>query len=447
MEKENTRFPERFVHEELNPEASSSAIMPNIEKDLGFEKYEKENQVAETKEDDIEKHPQELPVVQDSPSKKSPPILFKSERQEYWLDKRNPELEEAYKKIAPGIPLVNVNHKKLFLEKCKEYYKEMVSLSSDIKSIDRWDEYEIIRMFGKGLNPTSLKTALNDITYLVDNIEPSGDTVRVIEYGPGSGWSTLMLRNKLHEKFKDKKIELYSVDISPHSIVATQNSLDYYQIPWQTKMSTEDASLIEKSDEYVTLVTGDFIEFTKLQPDNYFDGFFSSHGTAYLCEDEYKKLLEVSKVKGKKNALFVVDSLDPMYTVQLNTLHLIYCSIFPSLTKKMPEYVYGKSVVSNSKYFGGQEVKKLTKVHNKESDLFYNWNHYLLSKLKVSYILQMLLSMKVTTDVIDEYRDDVYPSYMLKDLIKKEDLNSWVAMDDLPECPLYITNCGLVLKK
>lgn len=101
MEKENTRFPERVVPEELNQEASTSAIMTNIEKDVNFEKYEEENKVGETKEEDIEKPTQELPVVQDSPIKKSLPILFKSERQEYWLDKRNQELEEAYKKIAP----------------------------------------------------------------------------------------------------------------------------------------------------------------------------------------------------------------------------------------------------------------------------------------------------------------------------------------------------------
>lgn len=374
-------------------------------------------------------------------------IFYQPQKQQYWTDKRDVKLEEAYSKIAAGIPLVNVQHKKLFLEKCKEYYAEMVANVEGIKEIDRWDEYEIVRMFGKGLNPTSLKTALNNIVYLVEHIKPQGDTVRVVEYGPGSGWSTLMLRNKLHEKFKDKKIELYSVDISPHSIVAAQNSLDYYQIPWQTKISIEDVSKIPDTEKYVTLVIGDFVEFTKKQPDNYFDGFFSSHGTAYLSEQEYINLLEVAKDKGKKDSYFVVDSLDPMYTVALSTLHLVYCSLFPSAVKRYPEYVYGKSVVSNSKYFGGQEVKKLTKVHNKESNLFYNWNNFLFSKLKIVYILQMLLSIKVTTEVIDEYRDDVFPSYMIKNLIKKDPLKVWKYLNDTPECPLYITNCGLVLTK
>lgn len=309
-------------------------------------------------------------------------MLFSTvERQEYWLKRRNYSLEQVYACIAPGIPLVNVEHKKLFLEKCKTYYSEMERKTQDIKPIDRWDEYEIVRMFGKGLNPTSLKTALNNIDFLVENIEPKEEKIRIVEFGPGSGWSTLMLRNRLHEKFNEKEIEIYSVDMSPHSVVATQNSLDYYQIPWQTVVKATDVSEIQNTVKNVTLVISDFLEFMQKQKDNYFDGFFSSHGTAYLSEEEYVSLLELMKQKGKPKGVFVADSLDPMYTVKLDTLHLLFCSIFPSYASKLPEYEYGKSVVSNSKYFAGQEVKKLIKVHNKESSLFYNWNKYLLLNL------------------------------------------------------------------
>lgn len=429
-----------------------------------IESYEKKNEeiLVPEKDQDVEESSEEkeenrinekeindtISVVDEMGNAKygSNPILCKPERQQYWLTKRDTFLEKAYSEIAPGIPLVNVRHKKLFLEKCKEYYAEMVKSTEKIKPIDRWDEYEIIRMFGKGLNPTSLKTALNNITYLVENIKPDGDTIRVIEFGPGSGWSTLMLKNALNEKYKDKKIQLYSVDLSPHSIVATQNSLDYYQIPWQTEVDIVDVSKIKGSDEYVNLITGDFIEFMKEQPDGYFDGFFSSHGTAYLSEDEYTQLLKVLEEKGKNHSMFVADSLDPMYTVKLDTLHLFLCSLSPSSTKGMPEYFYGKSVVSNSKYFAGQEVKKLIKVHNKESDLFYNWNHFLLSKGRIAYFLEMLTSIKVTTDVIDEYRDDVYPSYMVANIVKRENNSKWKVMTNLPGCPLYITNCGLQLE-
>ncbi len=374
-------------------------------------------------------------------------ISSSTEKQEFWLDKRDTVLEEVYAKIAPGIPLVNVNHKNLFLQKCEEYYAEVSKKSGGVKEIERWDEYEIVRMFGKGLNPTSLKTALNDIRFCVKNIEGKDDIVRVLEYGPGSGWSTLMLRNELKKKFPNKKVELITVDISPHAIVATQNSLDYYQIPWQTEVKGRNLEDVENKENSVTLVIDDFVEFTKKHPANYFDGFFSSHGTAYLSEDEYKNLLLAMSDKGKKNAVFVADSLDPLYTVKLDILHLLFCSMFPRLPKRFKEYKYGKSLVSNSKYFPGKEVKKLVKVNNKESFLFYNWNHYLFSKLKLKYILQMLKSIRITTEVIEEYREDVYPSYLVKKLLKVISLDSWEELEGRPECPLYITNCAFILKK
>ncbi len=400
------------------------------------------NQSEEVEEEVSYMPPQQIQIPQTVER-----VSSRIEKQQYWVSRRDSELEEAYAKIAPDIPLVNVEHRDLFIQKCREYFEELAKNAVGVAQIDRWDEYEIIRMFGKGLNPTSLKTALNNINFLAENIQPEGDTVRVVEYGPGSGWSTLMLKNQLEKKFPDKNIEVYSVDISPHSVVATQNSLDYYQIPWQTEIKDGNVEKIPNKEGKVTLLLDDFIEFSKKQPDNYFDGFFSSHGTAYLSEAEYGDLLSILKQKGKDNAVFVADSLDPLYTVKLDTLHLVLCSINPKLAENMDEYVYGKSLISNSQYFPAQEVKKLTKVNNKESMLFYNWNHFLLSKFKFKYIVQMLKSIRITTDVIEEYREDVYPSYLVNRLVEKEELNNWKAIPGAPECPLYITNCAFVLKK
>ena len=371
-------------------------------------------------------------------------------KQEFWKEKRiakSKELEDMYAKIAPGIPLVNVQFDTLFLNKCKEYFEDLVKENSHIMELERWDEYEINRMFGKGLNPTSLKTEQDDIKYFVSRLNVSGDTVTVIEYGPGSGWSTVMLFNELKNRFPNSKIRILSIDLSPHSIVATQNTLDYTQIPWQTVLGSVDYKKIPDIDDKITLMIGGFVEISKAQEANTFDGFFSSHGTAYLSELQYLDLFNTIKNIGKNQSVFVTESLDPLYTVSLDTMHLVYCSMFPNRVINLPEYVYGKSLRSNSKFFPGQEVKKLVQVHNGESNLFYRWNNYLIKKLRIGYLLQMLKSIKITTDVIEEYREDVYPSYLVHSLLQKNMLTMFEYQDDKPKCPLYITNTAFILHK
>jgi len=127
-------------------------------------------------------------------------VLSLPENQEFWKGKRyskSRKLEEVYSRIAPGIPLVNVSFNELFLKKSEEYFEKLINEKPEIRKLERWSEYEITRMFGKGLNPTSLKTTLNNIRYFVNKLKPKDDVIKIIEYGPGSGWSTVMLFNTL----------------------------------------------------------------------------------------------------------------------------------------------------------------------------------------------------------------------------------------------------------
>lgn len=371
-------------------------------------------------------------------------------KQEFWKQKRlakSKDLEKKYSEVAPGIPLVNVSFKNIFFDKCQEYFGQLLNAKKEIEEFERWDGYEITRMFGKGLNPTSLKTAQNNINYFVSNLKPQSNQIRILEYGPGSGWSTVMLYNKLRETFPEHNIHLLSVDISPHSIVATQNTLDYCLIPWKTILEPSDFNTVSDTSKNITLMLGDFIEISKHQEENSFDGFFSSHGTAYLSKNQYLDLFSSIQKIGSHNSIFVADSLDPLYTVNLNTLHLIYCSMFPNTALSLPTYIYGKSKKSNSKFFPGQEVKNLVQVHNEESLLFYKWNNYLIKNLRFNYLLQMLNSIKITTTVIEEYREDVFPSYLLKNLLIDHQLTNFTNLTDTPKCPLYISNAGFILKK
>jgi hypothetical protein len=374
-------------------------------------------------------------------------IISNPGKQNCWVKKRNIPIEKAYSKIAEGIPLIDIRNKQIFYDKCREYYSEIVKANSTTSSPERWNQFEIDRMFGKGLNPTSLKTALNNIRYFVNKINPKDNFVRVVEFGPGSGWSTLMLHNELKSKFPNKKIMIISVDLSPYSIAATQNSLDYYQIPWQTYLEEQRIENNEENYSKITLVLSDFCSFIRKQQKNFFNGYFSSHGTAYLSKKEYQGLFNEITSKSVNDAIIVIDSLDPLYSVQLNSFHLLRCSLNPNLARDLDEYYYGNSLKSNSKYFIGKEVNVLTKVHNKESLLFYTWNNYLLKNLRFRYLIQMMGSIKTTTDIINEYIEDVYPSYLISELdLEKED-GRWVKLEDIPKTPLYISNAGYKLKK
>jgi uncharacterized protein (DUF2249 family) len=56
-------------------------------------------------------------------------------------------------------------------------------------------------------------------------------------------------------------------------------------------------------------------------------------------------------------------------------------------------------------------------------------------------------SIKITTDIINEYIEDVYPSYLIKELKLETDKGKWEELSNLPEVPLYISNAGFRLKK
>jgi hypothetical protein len=55
-------------------------------------------------------------------------------------------------------------------------------------------------------------------------------------------------------------------------------------------------------------------------------------------------------------------------------------------------------------------------------------------------------SLLLTMDVIDEYRSDVFPSSLLKEIIEEEDLN-FKALTNIPELPIFVDTQGFRLVK
>ena len=69
-------------------------------------------------------------------------ILFSnSERQSYWLSKRDRKLESAYAKIVPDTPFISVKHKNAYIKMCKVYFQEFLTANVKIQDIERWNTY------------------------------------------------------------------------------------------------------------------------------------------------------------------------------------------------------------------------------------------------------------------------------------------------------------------
>lgn len=126
--------------------------------------------------------------------------------------------------------------KNSFLEKCQDRYMLLKKEFPNKNDTERWDSHEIDKMFGKGLNHNSLITNYESLTWLLND---SKEIDTIIEFGPGAGWSTVIMYRLL--RVKKHNPLLFSIDISTHSIAASTVLLDYYEIPWL---------LIRNIDEY-----------------------------------------------------------------------------------------------------------------------------------------------------------------------------------------------------
>lgn len=373
-------------------------------------------------------------------------------------NKHHQELDRAYHEISPSrLPFFDVLDQKKFTDQTRINFEELAG-RYHVSAVPRWDGSEIDKMFGKGLNPTSLITSLESAEWFEKNLKNKSNPT-VVELGTGAGWGTVMLFNTLKEKNPEQRIRQFSVDMSAHAIAATETLLNYSGIPYITVEDGVELVQIQKwleeNDEGknfsgVVLVLDKFNDAIDKFQEGSLDGIYSSHGTAYLSRNEYADFLGKASKVLTNGGLFIADSLDPRYTNKLDTVFTLRQIINPdgmrkTLNSRNVEYLYSKEKMkNNSKYFPGEDVQIFKGFNTEHSYLILKWCNYLLRSLEFERLGKTIQSLSVTMKVVDDYRADVFPSFLLDGVVQENGL-SFEKLEGRPNFPKFMDTQGFRL--
>ncbi|MDD2637161.1 MAG: hypothetical protein PHW82_16860 [Bacteroidales bacterium] len=374
-------------------------------------------------------------------------------------------LESEFYQISPNTLFFDTKLQDEILEVIKKRFETLKQIIPGAKTLDFWNETEIDRMFGKGFNPTSLVTSAESAEWFSAKLELDGDEpLMVAELGCGAGWSTTMLFRNLEKIADGRKQYINSIDMSPHAIATTQTLLEYYGISYIIIANNEQRKQISRLiqtgelDSCVLLNLGNFDEILEKYPEDYFHGIYSTHGSAYLSEKEYEKVLSLISKKGKNDAIFVADSLNPLYTNRLSTPILLLQMLFPKVSKKIlnaldVKYIFARKGLNNtSKYFPQNSEVKVIRIFNEErADLIINWANYLIRTLRIKRLLETKKSLSVTMDVVERYRSDVFPSTQLNRVVKNINMNAnktvFEELTNKPDFTIFLETIGFRVNK
>lgn len=384
-------------------------------------------------------------------------ISFQMADQLYWKRLRlsSQALSDMYLDMSPHTLFFDVLLKERFLQKCQNRYMMLKKEFPEKADIERWDSREIDKMFGKGLNHNSLITNYESISWLINDLSEINS---IVEFGPGAGWSTVILWNTVKKCGLNPLI--FSIDMSTHAISACTVLLDHYEIPWILIKNMDEYKYVIKNRQkylgYVILQYEDFEKGLRIHDEDSIDVFYSAHGTAYLSESEYDLILRTIHQKGKSGGLFVTDSLDPTYSVELSKIGSLSRMLFPGMIKKFLNdkdnwYVYSGTKACGSIYYGPeQRVKIISNLNDPRSFVLYSWINKLIKRLDIKRIIEIKNSLELTAHIIEQYREDVYPSILIDKLLTKYELDSKFSIVDnenKPDWPPFMCTVKLRIEK
>jgi len=117
------------------------------------------------------------------------------------------------------------------------------------------------------------------------------------------------------------------------------------------------------------------------------------------------------------------------------------------LDKKGVKYIENNKIEikSNSKYFKDQKVTVLKGFNTPHAYLIFKWSNYLIKSFNIKKFLDTKKSLDITMEVVEAYRDDVFPSYLLKDIVKKNNFK-FEEISGRPDFPIFMDTQGFRLK-
>ena len=215
-----------------------------------------------------------------------------------------------------------------------------------------WEHNQILDMFLKGYNPVAIAPVVESIRLGINRLKSCSTKHHFfLELGCGAGWSSLIMITELL-RAGYKNFSLIIVDNSIYSIQTTKLLLEKYHISSKIFPSVDSITCDNEEGVNICLIQGDFL--TTLQKIDYlFSLIWSNFGVSYLSNEVFFTLLQEIELKSKTASVFIIDTLDTSYQMQLNKLILFKRTILghnrnKTASKDKQKYKNGKHVITVS---------------------------------------------------------------------------------------------------
>jgi len=246
--------------------------------------------------------------------------MIRKLKQDFSVDAKN---KDAFYKIygnkIPFIPFRHIIELNNSILSATLGILDKYNLSSEVNPL--WGIEGIQSMFLKGVNPATAEYIATTVKLLDQTLKAQSaqaPSLRVVEFGTGAGWATLILWSSLQ---KYGNVTLFTVDNSPYAIASTTLLLDYFDIPYIIiKGEIPDQAQQFKG---VVLQFDDFADALSYHAPRSLNAAYSNHGTTYLSAKEHSVFIEKLYDVLVPKAAFVTDSLNPQMRLSLNRADIL----------------------------------------------------------------------------------------------------------------------------
>jgi len=259
-----------------------------------------------------------------------------------------------------------------------------------------WNQEKAEILTAKMLNVNSLWPLVHGASLLCSEMGDIDGTVNILEMGTGVGLATVAYYKQAKERYPDQEVHIVSVDDSLSSIAIACQVLALKGI----NVEVVD-SLAEVAEDFdgVSIVVDNFKHVsTSLQESGeVFHGGFSNYGLSYLEPRDFQRV-HTSLKASCPDMPFIMDSLDPNVTIEIDKFDLILAVLSDRFANKQ----YDRYMNSNGYVLetDGEQII-IRGMWNEIAMSYYNF----LRKLRfVKFLTQYKEPLGQTIMALDELR-------------------------------------------